>query len=257
MVNPGLILGFFGRVTRVSGGEALTISVYAKETKSEQVRSAGAAMADDRTARPVSGEIMTDTAANLPERIMRDPAGDIVDADYEVVPRLTAGTGVSLPLLRVITTPSIKGMDMLRKPVAAMERLRASRGGPIFWIAGLSAAFAAFWISGGHALVRQTPLLLAAQQAGAALTISGVTSRIDASGPQPVLFVGGEAANDGASPSPLPPLEVRVTGNDRRTTRYRLATFNRSLAPGERFGFSSRLDVPRNGVKTVSVTFAN
>ncbi|RWP41804.1 MAG: hypothetical protein EOR04_13800 [Mesorhizobium sp.] len=215
-------------------------------------------MADDRTARPVSGEIMTDTAANpAPERIMRDPAGDIVDADYEVLPRLTASTGVSPPLLRVITTPSIKGMDMLRKPVAAMGRLRASRGGPIFWIAGLSAAFAAFWISGGHALVRQTPLLLAARQAGAALTISGVTSRIDASGPQPVLFVGGEAANDGASPSPLPPLEVRVTGNDRRTTRYRLATFNRSLAPGERFGFSSRLDVPRNGVKTVSVTFAN
>ncbi|TIQ22693.1 MAG: hypothetical protein E5X51_05685 [Mesorhizobium sp.] len=214
-------------------------------------------MADDRTARPVSGEIMTDTAANPgPERIVRDPAGDILDADYEVLPRLTAGTGVSLPLLRVITTPSIKGMDMLRKPVAAMERLRASRGGPIFWIAGLSAAFAAFWISGGHALVRQAPLLLAAQKTGAALTISGVTSRIDASGPKPVLFVGGEAANDGASPSPLPPLEIRVTGNDRRTTRYTLETFNRSLAPGERFGFSSRLDMPRNGVRTVSVTFA-
>ena len=47
-----------------------------------------------------------------------------------------------------------------------------------------------------------------------------------------------------------------VTGNDRRITRYTLGTSNRSLAPGERFGFSSRLDVPRNGVKTVSVTFA-
>jgi hypothetical protein len=214
-------------------------------------------MADDRTARPVSGEIMTDTAANpAPERIMRDPAGDIVDADYEVLPR-TAGTSVSPPPLRVITTPSIKGMDMLRKPVAAMERLRASRGGPIFWIAGLSAAFAAFWVSGGHALLRQTPLLLAAQQTGAALTISGVTSRIDASGPQPFLLVGGEAANDGASPSPLPPLEVRVTGNDGRTTRYSLATSDRSLAPGERFAFSSRLDVPRNGVEAVVVNFAD
>ncbi|TKD29418.1 MAG: hypothetical protein E5W98_29580, partial [Mesorhizobium sp.] len=163
----------------------------------------------------------------------------------------------SPPLSRVIATPSLEGMDMLRKPKAAMERLRASRGGPIFWIAGLSVAFAAFWISGGHALVRQAPLLLAAQETGAALTISGVTSRIDASGPESVLFVGGEAANDGASPLPLPPLEIRVTGNDRRTTRYTLETFSRSLAPGERFGFSSRLDVPRNGVKTVSVTFAN
>ncbi|RUV71843.1 MAG: hypothetical protein EOR30_03700 [Mesorhizobium sp.] len=215
-------------------------------------------MADDRTARPVSGEFMTDSAANpAPERILRDPADDVVDAEYEVLPRLTGGMDPSLPLSRVIATPSIEGMDMLRKPKAAMERLRASRGGPIFWIAGLSAAFAAFWISGGHALLRQAPLLLAAQETGAALTISGVTSRIDASGPEPVLFVGGEAANDGASPSPLPPLEIRITGNDRRTTRYRLGTFNRSLAPGERFGFSSRLDVPRNGVKTVSVTFAN
>lgn len=201
---------------------------------------------------------MTDSAANpAPERILRDPAADVVDAEFEVLPRLTASMDLSPPLSRVIATPSLEGMDMLRKPKAAMERLRASRGGPIFWIAGLSVAFAAFWISGGHALVRQAPLLLAAQETGAALSISGVTSRIDASGPEPVLFVGGEAANDGASPLPLPPLEIRVTGNDRRTTRYTLETFNRSLAPGERFGFSSRLDVPRNGVKTVSVTFAN
>lgn len=201
---------------------------------------------------------MTDSAANpAPERILRDPAADVVDADFEVLPRLTASMDLSPPLSRVIATPSLEGMDMLRKPKAAMERLRASRGGPIFWIAGLSVAFAAFWISGGHALVRQAPLLLAAQETGAALSISGVTSRIDASGPEPVLFVGGEAANDGASPLPLPPLEIRVTGNDRRKTRYTLETFNRSLAPGERFGFSSRLDVPRNGVKTVSVTFAN
>ncbi|WP_254018305.1 hypothetical protein [Mesorhizobium escarrei] len=199
---------------------------------------------------------MTDTAA-APERIIRDPAGDVVDADYEVLPRLTASIDPSPPLSRVIATPSVEGMDMLRKPVAAMERLRASRGGPIFWIAGLGVAFAAFWISGGHALLRQAPLLLAAQERGVALTISGVMSRIDASGPQPVLFVGGEAANDGASPSPLPPLEIRVTGNDGRTTRYTLGTSDRSLAPGERFAFSSRLDVPRNGVKTVSVTFAN
>lgn len=212
-------------------------------------------MAEDRTARPVSGEIMADTAG--PERIMRDPAGDIVDADYEVLPRFTGSMEPSPPLSRVVATPAIEGMEMLRKPETATGRPLMSRGGPIFWIAGLSAAFAAFWISGGHALVRQAPLLLAAQETGAALTISGVTSRIDASGPEPVLFVGGEAANDGAGPSPLPPLEIRVTGNDRRTIRYTLGTFNRSLAPGERFGFSSRLDVPRNGVKTVSVTFAN
>ena len=37
--------------------------------------------------------------------------------------------------------------------------------------------------------------------------------------------------------------------------RYRLGTSGRPLAPGEAFAFSSRLDVPKNGVKSVSVTF--
>ncbi|MER8868953.1 hypothetical protein NKI04_03240 [Mesorhizobium sp. M0814] len=50
--------------------------------------------------------------------------------------------------------PSIEGMDMLRKPETAVERPLWVHGGPIFWIVGVGAAFAAFWISGGHALVR-------------------------------------------------------------------------------------------------------
>ena len=215
-------------------------------------------MAEDRTARPVSGEIMTDPAASAaPERIMRGPEADIVDADYEVLPRSAARSEVSPPPnSRAIASPSIEGMDMLRKPEAALGRPPAARGGPIFWVAGLSAALAAFWVSGGHALVRQTPLWAVEQAAGAALSISGVTSRVDASGPVPVLFVDGEAANDGAEARQLPPLEIRVTGNDSHVTRYTLGTSSRSLAPGERFGFAGRLDVPRNGVKTVSVGFA-
>lgn len=216
-------------------------------------------MAEDRTARPVSGEIMTGTASNAaPERFARDASADVVDADYEVLPRFTANAEASAakPQPHVAAPPPIEGMEMLRKPEAAAERRPASRGGPIFWIAGVSAALAAFWVSGGHVLVRQSPFWAAEQPAGVALGISSVTSRIDASGPKPVLFVDGEAANDGAKAAPLPPLEIRVTGNDSQVTRYTLGTSSRSLAPGERFGFSSRLDVPRNGVKAVSVTFA-
>ncbi|CCV11298.1 hypothetical protein [Mesorhizobium sp. STM 4661] len=213
-------------------------------------------MAEDRTARPVSGEIMTDMAV-VPERVMRGPADDIVEADYEILPRAAPGIDPSPPLSRVIDTPSIEGMDMLRKAEAAAERPLASRGGPIFWIAGLGAAFAAFWVSGGHALVRHAPFWAVEQPASVALSISGVTSRVDASGPDPVLLVNAEATNDGTKVAQLPPLEIRVTSNDGRTTRYTLGISNRPLAPGERFGFSSRLDVPRNGVKTVSVTFAS
>ncbi|KAA3451139.1 hypothetical protein C7I87_08630 [Mesorhizobium sp. SARCC-RB16n] len=212
-------------------------------------------MADQRTARPVSGEIMTDPPAiAAADRIARSPAADIIDADYEVMPRFAPAVESDSPPPRVIVTPPIEGMDMLRKPEAPAERPSASRGGPIFWIAGIGAALAAFWVSGGHALVRQAPFLSGAQ--ASALTISGITSRVDASGANPVLFVDGEAANDGARPATMPPLEIRVTGNDGRTIRYTLGTSGRSLASGERFGFASRLDVPKNGVRTVLVTFA-
>ncbi|MDX8518530.1 hypothetical protein [Mesorhizobium dulcispinae] len=214
-------------------------------------------MAEDRTARPVSGEIMTGAAPNAaPERVMLDAPVDIVDADYVVLPRFAARSEpiAAPPPPQAPATPSIEGMGMLRKPEAAPAR-PASRGGPIFWTAGVGAALVAFWVSGGHALVRQSPFCAASAPASA-LSISGVTSRIDASGLKPVLFVDGEAANDGARSQALPPLEIRVTDNASNVIRYRLGTSNRSLAPGERFGFSSRLDVPRNGVKAVSVAFA-
>ncbi|MBN9551319.1 MAG: hypothetical protein J0H31_21250 [Alphaproteobacteria bacterium] len=207
-------------------------------------------MADERTARPVSGEIMTGTATNAaPERVLSD-AADIVDADYVVLPRPAAHPAPLPP--QIPSTPPIEGMGMLRKPEAA--RSRSSRGGPVFWIAGVGMALVSFWVSGGHALVRQGPFRV--EEPASALTISGVTSRIDASGLKPVLFVDGEAANDGVGPETLPPLEIRVIDNDSNIIRYRLGTSNRSLAPGERFGFSSRLDVPRNGVRTVAVVFA-
>lgn len=219
------------------------------------MRNNGAMMADERTARPVSGEIMTDPPAIVAaERIVRGPAADIVDADYEVMPRLVPTVESVAPPPRLMVTPSVEGMDMLRKPETPAERPPAARGGPIFWIAGIGAALAAFWVSGGHALVRQAPFLSGAQ--ASALTISGVTSHVDASGANPVLFVDGEAANDGTGPATMPPLEIRVTGNDGRITRYTLGTSGHSLASGERFGFASRLDVPKNGVRTVLVTFA-
>ena len=211
-------------------------------------------MAENRTARPVSGEIMTGPATNAaPERVAFD-ATDIVDADYVVLPRFAAHPEPpSPPQPQIPPTPSIEGMGMLRKPDAAPSR--SSRGGPMFWVAGVGIALASFWVSGGHALVRHSPFWVTAAPASA-LTISGVTSRIDASGLKPVLFVDGEAANDGVTSQALPPLEIRVTDNDSNIIRYRLGTSNRSLAPGERFGFSSRLDVPKDGVRTVAVIFA-
>jgi hypothetical protein len=53
----------------------------------------------------------------------------------------------------------------------------------------------------------------------------------------------------------LPGIEIKVTGNSGRITRYNLGTSDRPLDAGQRFVFSSRLEVPMDGVKTVSVEF--
>lgn len=214
-------------------------------------------MADERKARPVSGEIMT-APEDMPQARSGHVAGDdIVDAEFEVVSiGAPSPEAEPQPAQTAIASPAapLAGMDSLRRSEGPAAAVGPVRGGPIFWIVGIGLAAVAFWVSGGHALVRSIPFL--AEQAPAhALSISGVTSRVDASGPRPVLFVEGEAANDGSSTEMLPPLDMLVTGNDGRVIRYRLGTSGRALAPGEKFAFSSRLDVPKNGVKTVSVTF--
>lgn len=214
-------------------------------------------MADERTARPVSGEIMADAAREAQPNPGARGAADVVDAEFETIPS-DAGSGspAAPQASAAIATPAapLAGMAMLRGGAAAL-RSGPTRGGPLFWTIGLALAAAAFWVSGGHALVRGSGLFDAPTPASA-LHIAGVTSHVDASGPRPLLFVDGEAVNDGAASEILPPFDIVVTGNDGRVTRYRLGTAGRPLAPGERFAFSSRLEVPKNGVKTVSVAFA-
>jgi hypothetical protein len=97
--------------------------------------------------------------------------------------------------------------------------------------------------------------LLLAEPTGTVLTISDVSSRIQTVGARSFLHVDGYAANDGEGSAALPPLEIRVASNDGSVTRYKLGTSARRMKAGERFTFSSRLDVPKSGVKTVSVKF--
>lgn len=216
-------------------------------------------MADRASARPVSGEIMTGPSAPF-AREPNPAVSDIIDADYEVLsgPIQADGDGFAATAsqvpLRAPGSPALEGMAMLRP--AGAPRAFSVRGGPLFWGVGLAAALTAFWVSGGHAVVRHSTLLAAWSQDDSAFSITGVTSRVHASGLKPVLFVDGEAGNDGAATAALPPLEIRVTGDDGAVTRYTLGTSSRALAPGQRFAFSSRLDVPRNGVHAVSVSFA-
>lgn len=219
-------------------------------------------MADQEKPRAVSGEIMTDRPDARASRAAA--AGDVVDAEFI---SLSPGPVRTKPTSADPARPSeavssigtasapVGGMDMLRRGQAAGAPLTPARGGPLFWATGTGLILAAFWISGGHALMHGVPLV-GTEITPSALTISGVTSRVEASGQRPVLLVDGEAANGGAAVEHLPALEIAVTGNDGRVTRYRLGTSGRPMASGETFAFSSRLDVPKNGVRTVSVAFA-
>ncbi len=217
-------------------------------------------MADGTRPRAVSGEIMTDPLdAAAGQAPARDDivAGDIIDAEYITLP-LQPQRGPNTPATlrrrshwRLRRWPAWTCCASRGKQPRRESRRAAVRCSG--WL-GIGLAVAAFWVSGGHALVRGSPFLAAAPHS--ALRISGVTSRVDASGARPILLVDGEAANDGASIDHLPSLGIAVTGNDGLITRYRLGTSGRPMAPGETFAFSSRLDVPKNGVKTVSVTFA-
>ncbi|MDQ6432659.1 hypothetical protein RB623_01160 [Mesorhizobium sp. LHD-90] len=202
-------------------------------------------MAATRTARPVSGEIMTAAAS----RRAAGPPGDVVDAEFEVV-------GERQPMVppRSFRAGLEPGMDFLAaKSTPDRPGLFGRPGGALFWTGGGLLALLAFWISGGHALMLPQA---GAPSPGAAFTLTDISSRVDASGTRPVLLVDGQAGNDGAVAGHLPGLEIHVAGLDGKTTRYKLGTFARQLDPGERFAFSSRLDAPRNGVRSVSVTFA-
>lgn len=177
------------------------------------------------------------------------PAG-VIDADYVRLPPGGRAEAFGSASSRRSAAAPREGMDMLRQGPAAARREPA---GALFWTVGTMLVAATFWISGGHALFRDLALFNRSEPE--TLRIVNVSSRIDASGAKAVLLVDGETLNEGKAVDQLPAIEIAVTENDGLITRYRLGTAGRQLAPGETFGFSSRLDAPKNGMKAVSVTF--
>jgi hypothetical protein len=206
-------------------------------------------------ARPVSGEIMTDAATSGAGVSMR-PAGDVIDAEFEtVVPGTAVPQAPELPSVRFSThAPEIAGLDVLKRAEAPPRRPRGQPGGAAFWTFGLCLAALAFWVSGGHALLPS--IHLPAFLAGApTLRIASVDTRIEKIDGHAILFVDGSAANETGRTIEVPPLAIAVEGEDGRTPHFFLGTRDRKVAAGEIFAFSSRLEVPKDGIKSVSVSF--
>ncbi len=223
-------------------------------------------MPDKRYARPVSGEIMAAPVAGTEPgepTLIHAPAlihADVVDAQFETIrpdepavathPRQSTSIGTA--------AAPVQGLATLRKADAGTRPPGPVRGGPVFWVVGLGLAAGAFWVSGGHALVRQAPFATEAELAQPIvnpLHIVDVTSRVEEHGGRPILFVEGKAVNEDRTARTLPRLEIDVTANNGAMMRYNLGTSAEPLAPGAAFGFSSRLEAPKEGVRSVSVTF--
>jgi len=206
-------------------------------------------MADVTKPRLVSGEIMTGPA---PGREARPDAHDIIDVEFETLARDRA---VERGQQRLSAgTVSLEGLSSLRTAPASPSP-RSRQGGPVFWGVGSMLVAGAFWVSGGHSVLHGASAAHAPDRTGM-LRIADVRSRVDHSGNRPVLLVDGEAANDGQNAATLPPIEIRVTGPSGNVTRYKLGTAERLLASGGHFAFSSRLEVPKDGVTSVLVTFS-
>lgn len=205
-------------------------------------------MDDQRKARPVSGEIMTAAAPRPPVSAAGPNREDFTDVDYEAVPQ----PDVSPAPARPSATAAPEGLSLLASGGAAA--VASARGGPAFWAFGLLLVALTFWISGGHALVRDM-VPASVSEPAQPLRIADVQSRVERLNGRDILLVTGRAENHGSTPLVLPAIEIAVTGNDGRLKRYNLGTRGTELGPGDRYSFSSRLEAPTNGVKTVSVTF--
>ncbi len=203
-------------------------------------------MASDRPPQPVNGEILAANAAGRPGGRRPDNA---VDADFETVD--------VVPPMR--TTPA--------RPAAAIEREslsilngsapaaeRPSRGGPAFWATGILAVAAAFWFSGGHALLdHRSPRDLTDEVAG--FEVMEVTSSVKRLSGRDVLMVDGVLQNTGMRDAVAPDIMVNVESDTGGTTRYLLGLGKPVVAAGDTADFSSRLNVPKGGVKRIYITF--
>ncbi|MCT7377335.1 hypothetical protein [Chelativorans salis] len=211
-------------------------------------------MPEKRSRAPVSGEIIVEgePAAGGPGPLdaVSSPFVDIVEAEYETLaPRPAAGAASAM----VATVPPT-GLDMLRRGAYHTSERRLSLGSSAFCAFVLLAVAGAFWVSGGHAALDHVSPMWA-QSSASALRIVELESRIESTGGSALLLIDGEAVNEGGATERLPDLSVNVLDMEGHTTHYFLGTSGKQLAAGDRFAFSSRLAAPKDGVKSVSVTF--
>lgn len=206
-------------------------------------------MGDTANMPPLSGEIMAGDA-HRDAQTQNVAGADVVDAEFVTIPRSPAASAFTAPdisIVRPVQPPA--GMEVLTARAAQGGGSR--RAGIGFWTTGCVAAAAAFWMSGGHTLSRHLPLMRGEAET---VRIAGLTSRVADTATGPRLFIDGEVRNTAVDGVVSPDLMINVTAQDGLVTRYRLTTGAGRMASGESRRFSSRLDAPDAGVRSVTVT---
>ena len=184
---------------------------------------------------------------------------DLIDAEFETLrPDPSARLAAPAPSATIGTsTAPSQGLDTLRKgevPAkqprlarrpALLDRRTGARARRVLGVGWACAGAPDGTDAGGAANPARQP----------AEEIVDVTSKIEERDGRSILFVDGTAVNQGSGEQTLPPIEISVTATDGKVMRYNLGTSLEPLAAGGEFSFSSRLEAPKEGVKSVSVTF--
>lgn len=189
----------------------------------------------------LSGEIVTGPLPRTEGRMRRD---DVVDAAFETVREVRGPAAAPAQAMR-------SGMDLLTvAPGRQAAPPPPSSAGLGFWCAGVALALAAFWFAGGHALASRW----IGAGADAPVRVAALTARMLHQGGNPLLLLDGTLENAAAGPAPLPSLTINVIDGEGRLTRYPLGKIDGRIAAHCTWRFSSRLEAPRSGVSTVTVT---
>jgi len=213
-------------------------------------------MADAFTMAPLSGEIMAGPGARAGRAHEAAPE-IVVDADFETLPRrahpIPEAMIPAVEERHSSASPSIAGMDVLRGGQLPVTGLMSRHAGAGFWVAGAVAVVSAFWLSGGHSLARQMLPALSGSQAP--LRVEDLATRVQNVSGRDILFVDG-AIMPADTTRAMPDLTIDVTALDGSIARYKLGTGRDAPAGSGTWRFSSRLEAPRSGVRSVSVTVA-
>lgn len=200
-------------------------------------------MAERSTLPPLSGEIMTGPARR--EETWR--VEDAVDAEYEIVRPDAADARPATAARPLPDAPA--GMDMLNRRAAPAPRFQPAGWG--FWAGGVALAAAAFWVAGGHSLVTRA---IDAQEPSDTLRVALLSSHVAQNGARRQIVVDGALDNPAQRASALPDVLIHVVAQDGATTRYRVSSGGGEIEPGGLWRFSSRVDAPPAGVRSISVT---